>query len=222
MTDIKAEIIVPGTEELQGRIALVVQRANMMQVTSPAEYTEASEARIDVKKLIKQADAFFDPMVEQAYRTYKLAGQQKKDFLSGSHLLEADQIISQKILSYESEEQRKQRIAQAAADAQARKDKEAAEKKANAELKKGNIEKAQAIVANIVPPVIPQPNIPKVSGQYTKETWHAEITDITKVPREYLVPDMVALNKMAGVLKETRSIPGVKFVSTKTLTNRLR
>ena len=55
---------------------------------------------------------------------------------------------------------------------------------------------------------------PKAAGVSMREVWSAEIEDITKVPREYLIPDMNALNALAKAMKKESPIPGVKFVKS--------
>jgi hypothetical protein len=42
-----------------------------------------------------------------------------------------------------------------------------------------------------------------------KKIYYAEITDITLIPREYLMPDMQMLNSIAKEQKEGMNIPGV-------------
>lgn len=53
---------------------------------------------------------------------------------------------------------------------------------------------------------------PKTAGVSMREVWSAEIIDVNKIPREYLIPDMAALNALAKAMKRESNIPGVKFV----------
>lgn len=216
-------MLMVDTDQLQREIAPIVQRAKDLIVNSPDTYIQANNELLVVNRYIKQADEKFDPVKEKAYETYKAAGNLKKDFLANTHLMEAKAIYTTNILKYDDEERRKQRIAQAEAEEIARKAQADAEAKAKKELKAGHTEKAQAIMANVAPVVIPQTNIPKIEGQYTKETWHAEITDISKVDRKYLIENMPLLNSLAQSSKDKIPAPaGIKFVVNKTLVNRTR
>lgn len=59
-------------------------------------------------------------------------------------------------------------------------------------------------------------DIPTPRGMYFKESWTAKVVDIEKVPREYLVPDMVKLNGVARTFKNDAKIDGVEFICTQT------
>ena len=55
------------------------------------------------------------------------------------------------------------------------------------------------------------------AGVSTRITWSARVTDVAQIPREYLVPDMQALNALARATKGKSTIPGVEFVATESL-----
>ena len=75
-----------------------------------------------------------------------------------------------------------------------------------------------------VPPVIVPKATPKVQGVSYREVWNAECYDIKalckavaegRVSTECVMPNQVALNKMATALKATmaNTVPGVKAIS---------
>ena len=41
------------------------------------------------------------------------------------------------------------------------------------------------------------PDIPKVEGQYNRDNWKCVVDDESKLPREYLCPDRMKLDKAA-------------------------
>jgi len=53
--------------------------------------------------------------------------------------------------------------------------------------------------------------MPKVQGTSMREAWRAVVTDITQVPREYLVVNQSALDALARATKGAVNLPGVKF-----------
>lgn len=74
----------------------------------------------------------------------------------------------------------------------------------------------------VVPTVTLPKTTPKVEGLVFSERWHAEVHDLMALvravaagnaPLNFLVADMVSLNKQAQSLKSNLNIPGVKAVS---------
>lgn len=61
--------------------------------------------------------------------------------------------------------------------------------------------------------------IPSNAGIHPKITWKAEVIDVSKVPREFLVVDMKALNDMAEELKGAIEVTGIKFFPKTTIIN---
>ena len=56
--------------------------------------------------------------------------------------------------------------------------------------------------------------MPKVKGTSMREVWKAVIVDINAIPREYLVVNQAALDKVAQATRGAIVIPGVKMVKT--------
>ena len=56
--------------------------------------------------------------------------------------------------------------------------------------------------------------MPKCTGTSMREVWTAVVTDENKVPREYLMVNMTALNALAKATKGKINITGVKFEKT--------
>jgi len=56
-------------------------------------------------------------------------------------------------------------------------------------------------------------NVQKVAAVAMKTYWSAEVSDLSLVPREFMVVDMVKLNALAKATKGVSTIPGVRFVS---------
>lgn len=146
----------------------------------------------------------------------------------------------------EEERIRKEKEAQEAAwrekEEKARKEREELEKKAReaksakerasleAEAKKKAAEEAKAAekaqeraseAANVqVEAAVVETEAPKATGQGIKELWYAEVVDETKIPREYLMPNMEMLNKQAKATKNKKEIPGVVFKMKKIVSGR--
>lgn len=125
-------------------------------------------------------------------------------------------------------------------EAEARKAEEVARKKseelklkAEAQAAAGNVEKANALLekasatlesasdkaaalqqqASIVqaPTVVREQS--KVAGISMRTLWRARVVDASLVPREYMLPNETALNKVAEATKGSIKIPGVEIYS---------
>ena len=59
---------------------------------------------------------------------------------------------------------------------------------------------------------------PRAPGSHQVTRWHAEITDVSLVPREFMAPDMAALNALAKTQKGALDLPGVRSVSVTSTT----
>lgn len=108
----------------------------------------------------------------------------------------------------------------------ARQQREAAEAERNAReaaaqaMREGNEEKAQELVqaANaqavqvevlqFAPPVSAEPQ--KIAGVSGRQDWDFEITDISKIPREYLMIDETKIRRVVKALGSEANIPGVR------------
>lgn len=55
----------------------------------------------------------------------------------------------------------------------------------------------------------------QAKGTASRSSWHVEITDVSLLPREFMVPDEKKLNSIASALKDKApDIPGVRWVET--------
>ena len=53
--------------------------------------------------------------------------------------------------------------------------------------------------------------MPKVKGTSMREVWRAVVTDQNKVPREFMIVDQKALDRIANTMHDRMEIPGVRF-----------
>lgn len=147
-------------------------------------------------------------------------------------LEEAERKMKQAAITWDQEQARIQREAEAAAARKADEEKRRLAQLAEAERVKGNAETAHAITeaAQMVAPVpVLAPARVKVAGESTAELWHAQVDDLRELCRaigagevstENVLPNMPTLNSQARSLKSTLRIPGVRAVSEKTLRTR--
>lgn len=198
-------------EQIKGKIMPLEDYAKSLIVNSSEVLTEAGRQLLTVKDMVKIVDNYFDPDIGRAHEIHKSLCGKKKVFIDGLKTIYT--MIDQKTIIYRLAEERKVALAQAESDKKQRELQEKAEAQAKKELAKGNSEKAQAIMENIPQFASPVPEPTKIEGMSKLiETYKAEIVDINKIPRNYLLPDMSALNKVGQATKGMAKIPGVKFV----------
>jgi hypothetical protein len=76
----------------------------------------------------------------------------------------------------------------------------------------GDLEEAQAIIEEemFVPTPIVRPDVPKVDGRRYATKWSWKVTDINKVPREYLIVDQIKMNGIVRAMKGQTRISGIE------------
>jgi hypothetical protein len=168
---------------------------------------------------------FFKPMKDAAHRAHKEVCNRENETLKP--LEDAALALGQRIASFEHQAREAARIEQdrlrveqqRIAEEEARQEAERLAIEDAIELEAaGDIAAAEAVLANptpvvpryVAPPVVPT-NITRVAGAAARTTWKARVVNPNLVPREYLIVDESALNKIAGVMKERAKVPGVEF-----------
>lgn len=222
-------------EVFQKEVQPIVNYANALTIKTQEDSTAAQEGLKELKRRKIMVHEKFDPPVRAAHVTWKLAKDLYNFFVNPFD--EAETIIKRKVVTFESEAQRKRdeeaRIAEAKRQADERKRREEIERQAKAAEEKGKTEKAEALREKaetfVAAPIFTPPPSPKVQGTSFRSTWKAEVTDIKslcqsildgKLPVDAITPNYSVLNKLAGAYKNTSSIPGVKFSEEKTMSVR--
>lgn len=217
MTQQKKEIT-----PLQQEINDVVKKAQDLEVTDPeglnisAEYLKACKAR---KKKIGEA---FDDIVKKAHEAHKAATSERKKHLDPVE--KAEKIIKGKVGAYQLEQEKIQRQREAEAREKAR---QAEEEKQLAEAQalqaEGMTEEAEAVLEEERPIEVAKVETQKMpEGVSTRDNWKFEVVDVSKLPREYIMPDTKAIGSVVKALKQnaSKSIPGIRVWNEKTVVTR--
>ena len=203
-----------SVDELKSELAPVVQRAGSIVVRSPEQYTGASDFLKAVKAAQKKVAEFFAPLKTKAHEAHKAITTSESTTLKP--LIDAERTIKDKMIAYDTEQeqirQEAQRKLQAEADAKARKEREALEKKAASmktpEKQQEYMEAAAAVAA---PVVVVASTTPVIAGQSIKKVWKAFVKDVKVVPREFMVVNESALQAFARATKGAVQVEGVEF-----------
>ena len=210
--------------EAEGKAVTLMEQAQSIIIVTNEDRELAEEQIQSAKALEDEIFKYLDPPREKAYEDYKYHKKRLDNAIKP--VQEARKLFKKKCIEWDQEKERIRREAQRKAEAEARKRAEeetlAAAVRAEQE---GDYIAAEAILAEpvevapvIVPKTSPAPS--RLSAGRTQ--WYAEGQNLKtlckavadgKVPSEYVLFNMMVLNKMAIALKSSMNIPGVKAKS---------
>ena len=207
-------------DALTTEVSQPLAEARVFKVATDTDYQAAGARLQAIKALRKKVDETFDPIIQKAHAAHKEAVARKKEH--ESPLIDAEMIYKRQILAFQQEQERKARAAQARLEEQARKERERLEARAERAAQSGKQEKAEQLreqAATVVAPVV-SIDTPRVAGISTRESWDYEITDESKLPREYLMADHKKIASIVRSFKTATNIPGVRVFQKQTLASK--
>ena len=207
-----AEIIdiVPGQQEAQKALT-VREQADILTITDKLSYERGKELLLTVKDLRKEIANTFKPIIEKAFAAHREAIAQQKKI--EEPLIQAEGIIKGRVATFLMEEERKRREEETRLRILAQKAEEERQLQAALQAEAdGDIAEAEAILDEV--PFVPPPIVPRVvetgGGISMKTNWKFRVTDAAKIPREYLMVDMVKIGGIVRAMKSETKIPGVE------------
>ena len=198
--------------DITARALTIPKEAKALRVVDVVTYARAGEVLVAVKELRRQIDAAFNPIIQKAHETHREALAQKKK--AEAPLVEAEGIIKPQIAAYQAEQERIRRAEEARIRAELAKAEEEARLQAAIEAEaEGRKEEAEEILeepVQVAPVVLPKA-MPKLEGVSTRKIWKYRIVDESKIPREYMMPDLAKIGGVARSLGDKARIPGVEI-----------
>jgi len=185
-----------------------------LKITDNTTYLLFTDELKNIKSRLKVIDDRLDKPREKA----RSAWQEWVDLIKElkAPLLEKEVFCKREMAAYVSEQERIRREEEDRLREIARKQEEERRlKEAVAAEQAGNKAEAEAIIEAPIepPPVVVPKSVPKVAGVSFTKHWKFRITDPTKIPREYLMPDEAAIGQVVRGLKDKANIPGVEIYS---------
>lgn len=209
------------TKQLEGRATNALEQAKRLVIDVQADYEQAARLMSWTKNNLKQGEAITKPFVKSAHEAHKAAKAWENELLQP--LKDAYEIARKKSTTWYTAQERirleKERQAREEAEAIEEANKKAIEEVAKEAEKEGDIAKAEEIRAKkeeVFIPVAKEESV-KVAGQSYRSNWKARITDKSKIPLEFMEPNMQKLNAFAREFKEESQLPGVGFYDDKVL-----
>lgn len=124
----------------------------------------------------------------------------------------AEKMIKDAMLEYDREMEKKRAEEEEALRKAAEEERERLEKEAKKIAKNGDLDAALALrqqAGEIEDPTV-EKDTPKVSGLAKRKIWKYRITNMDKLPREYMIPNHEMLSEFARETKGEADIPGVE------------
>jgi hypothetical protein len=200
-------------------------QARALAITDTVSYAQACEFLKGIKALRTEIAETFEPHIKRAHEAHKALLKEKAD--AEAPLADAERITKAALVVYDQTQERMRREEQQRLQAELhRQEEERRLQEAIALEAAGETAEAVAVLDEPIaaPVVAVAPMTPKVSGISYRETWSAEVTDLSALVAyvatrpEFaglLTPNMPALNAQARSLKGQLRMPGVKAVCTR-------
>lgn len=238
----KAELAVVTDDEIQegvgGNVAEVCDKVMQFEITSAKDFEWAGSQLQQVKRVLKEVDAFFEPMRLATYAAYQAVMSRKKGFTEPLSL--AENYLRDIVGEYSKQKLREREIAEKAAREKAYK--EAEEKRlveVEAALERKDEDEAETLMqapvtvkASEVEAVIDE--IPETEGISFREVWSGDLIGATEKERDESMRELCraiadkqapvglvlvntkVLNGLAKHLKAELNYPGVSAIMRKT------
>jgi len=202
-------------KELKTQALALPEKAGFITVHSQTTLDRANEFLKTVKIFRRNVKDFFEPLKRDLNKA-KASLLERIGFLDNP-AEEAETIVKKEITRYLTEQEE----IRMKAEEEARQEKEKAFEKAREAEKLGFKEEAEKIRKEETKLATPLPPPVKAEGTHLRKNWTYEVTDITKVPREYLMINSVLLNATVRADKEKTNIPGIRAYQETSVSTRI-
>jgi hypothetical protein len=212
-----AEESVVETGEVESKALSIVEQAKGIAIIDADSYVAAGTIWKGIRDMMNEISETFDPIIQQQHKAHKMAIEKKNKFFIP--LENAAKAVKKLMANYDQEQEKKRLLEQRRLEEEARKKEEdmRLEEAILAEAM-GDTEGAKEILDEpvFVPPVVVAKETPKIQGGPVSRTiYKFRITDASLIPRQFLIPDMVAIGGVVRSLKEKASIPGIEVYEDK-------
>jgi hypothetical protein len=225
-------------QELQSEALIVQQKAGLVKIVDQPSYDYAASLLMDIKGFRKRWSAYWEPLREGAYDSYKAILNKIKE--RDDPMAAAEGAVKRSLLQWDDQQRRLQEQRQREAQEKAEADEAARRAQLAFEMEEGGAEEAeieQVVSAPIVAVAPPVQTYQKASGVSTRDNWCIEIVDLKKLLRlivsgKLKIPSEDA-TKLTDVLesilkpravsdKETLNLDGCRAVNRKIVAGRTK
>ena len=200
------------TKELEVKSQDIVAQAALIVVSNQASYDMATDACKNLKAMMAAVADTFGPIAKKAHEAHKEVLAQQKKFMEPLEL--ADAKLRMKSGAWFAEQERIRKAAEMEAR---RKAEDEALARAKEAQDSGNDNAAEREITEKL--VVDFTDVPVASknGVVYVTSYIANVVDMSKIPAEYMVPDMVKINAMVRATKGKILIPGIIIEEKQTM-----
>jgi len=200
-------------QKLKTDTLLYPERAKEIKITDTLSLNSANSFLVSVKRMRMEINNAFDPIIKKAHEAHREAIETKKRF--DKPLQAAEMIVKPQVAAYFGELARLRKEAEEAARKELEERNRKEEEQIEAAIKSeeaGDTEKADEILNNEIPKVVPMEDtpIPKLKGTSIRQIWKWKLINFDKVPREYLIVNANAIMASIRENKGKTDIPGIR------------
>lgn len=210
MGDAALSLVEPN--EVKERALTIIEQANAIIIRDSEEYKSAGELWKAIKGLKEQVNETFKPIIEKAHAAHREALAQKAKIFDP--LDAASRTVKTVMERYDRDQESLRLLEEKRLREEARKaEEERLLMEAIAAEAAGEKEEAKAIMEEpvYVPPIIVPKATPKLNGGPVYRTiWKFRIKDMNAIPRQYMIPNEVAIGGVVRSLKNQANIPGIE------------
>ena len=202
--------------------------AKTCEVKDELTLNRAGVFLVDLKRLIKEVDAWFAPMIDDAHKAHKTICAKKNFYVDPLKAAESE--IKRKIGNFQMELDRireaEERKAREKADKEAEAERQRLLKQAEKQEAKGNGEQAQELLqaaADVyVAPAPVAAGIQGPKGVGVRYEFIPEVTNKAQVPDDYKVVDLGALKRVGNATKDNPpTIAGIRWIKRPVVSGRV-
>lgn len=175
----------------------IIDQISSFKITNDDDYKQSAAFLVGIKQSTKFIDEIFASQMDEAKEAKRLAEanlrrvKDKIDFFK-SPLSKAEQNVKKIMSEYQTAQEELRRVERQKAIA------EEEERRLQYAIKSGT-DAVLDIPINVEKKISEKP---KADGTYTVETWHYEITDVTRISSNYMIPDEKAIAKVVKTMKD--------------------
>lgn len=214
------ETIPVDTEELERQIELGVRDATDLAIKNDDDLEVASALLRGIKTVLKRIDETFGEAVKAAHAAHRKILEAKKKH--SEPLEKAETALKRRMGKYNQEQEQLRREKEQRLRAAERKREEEARLAQAEELEaRGKAKEADEVLdapIETTPIVVPAAPKPKGVSYRTKYGWR--LVDPDKLPRDYMVVNEKAINKVVQALGEKTNIPGIEITKEQVVSAR--
>lgn len=201
---------------LQQQVVSMQQTVGALKIMNAEQYLQAAEVSKGIAALRKEVANTFDPIIAKAHAAHKEACEQKRKVLSP--LEDNQKKVDTLILAWDREQERVRREEEERQRAEAKRlEDERAIQEAEQLQAQGEHELADHVLetqACAPAPMVSIPSsVPKVQGLAKRVNWRWRVKNADLIPRQYLMPDEVAIGGVVRSLKDKTQILGIEVYS---------